>query len=76
MKVVPFHFWPYSRHARPHVGDVIPVSLRGQKVLAQVRFWNRFGIWLRHRGNGAFLWLSFRALDGDLAPEFGYTAYW
>ena len=77
MKVSPHHFWPYGRYSKPNVGDVIPVRLRdGTRALAQVRFWNRFGIWLRSRRDGAFMWLSLRANDGDYAPEHQYAQFW
>ncbi len=77
MKVFPHSFWPYGQHHRPSRGDVIPVRLRdGQRVLARVHFWNRFGLWLRSCRDGAFLWLSLRAPDGDLAPEHSYAKHW
>ena len=63
--------WPYKTKAnRPVRGDVIPVVLRGQKVLAKVSFWNRFGIWLRSSRDGSILFLSLRAI------EFNYARHW
>jgi hypothetical protein len=62
--------WPYGKGAPPARGDVIPVVIDGRKTLATVRYWNKFGLWLRARRDGAFVWLSLREI------EYNYARHW